>query len=100
MIKPGSRWKSRVCEAEVVLVRPGKNDGQLQCGGFDMVPIAEDAEAMEIEAGMDAGCMAGKRYRSEKSGIEILCTKSGRGSLCFEGEILALVETKKLPSSD
>jgi hypothetical protein len=100
MIKPGSRWKSRVCAAEAVLVRPPTSDGVPQCGGVDMVPIGEEAAPARIVAGLHSGCAVGKRYRSDAAGIELLCTKAGAGSLGFGGEALVLVEAKKLPSSD
>ncbi len=100
MIKPGSRWKSRVCTAEAVLVRPPKCEGLPQCGGVDMVPNGEDAQPAEIVAGLEGGCTVGKRYRSEATGVEMLCTKAGTGSLGFGGEALDPVEAKKLPSSD
>jgi hypothetical protein len=100
MIKPGSRWKSRVCSAEAVLVRPPSSDGVPQCGGVDMVPSGADAAPAEIVAGHDGGCAVGKRYRSDAAGIELLCTKAGVGSLGFGGEALVPVEAKKLPSSD
>ena len=101
MIKPGSRWKSQTCAAEAVLVRPPKGDGLPQCGGVDMVPMGEEATAAaEIVAGWDGGCAVGKRYRSDASGVEMLCTRAGAGALGFGGEILEPVEAKKLPSSD
>jgi hypothetical protein len=54
----------------------------------------------QMANGFDAGCALGKRYRSEANGIELLCTKAGAGSLGFAGEVLQLVDAKKLPSSD
>ncbi len=100
MLKPGSRWKSQVCTAEAVLVRPPKGDGVPQCGGIDMVPMDGEVTASTALAGFDGGCLVGKRYRGEALGMEMLCTKAGTGSLGFGGEALELVEAKKLPSSD
>lgn len=100
MLKPGSRWKSQVCTAEAVLVRPPKADGVPQCGGVDMVPMDGDVTAATALAGFDSGCLVGKRYRGEELGMEMLCTKAGAGSLGFGGVALDLVEAKKLPSSD
>lgn len=100
MIKPGSRWKSRVCDAEAVVVRPAKAEGVPQCGGLDMVPLGEAADAAAAQAGFDGGCLMGKRYRSEAHGLELLCSKPGNGTLGFAGEALELVEAKKLPASD
>lgn len=103
MLKPGSRWKSAVCSAEAVLIRVPKADGVPQCGGVDMIPLEESegsSAGAQMVSGFDAGCALGKRYRSEASGIELLCSKAGEGSLGFGGEVLQLVEAKKLPSSD
>lgn len=101
MIKPGSRWKSAVCDAEAVVVRPPSQPGVPQCGGVDMVPLGEALPAGSAVAdGFGDGCQIGKRYKSEGAGIELLCTKAGAGSLGFGGEVLELVETKKLPASD
>lgn len=100
MIKPGSRWKSQTCNAEAVVVRPPSAEGTPQCGGIDMVAIDADAESTSPLSGFDSGCQVGKRYRQESTGLEMLCTKPGQGSLGFAGVALDLVEAKKLPSSD
>ncbi|WP_187972538.1 hypothetical protein [Aquibium microcysteis] len=99
-MKPGSRWKSRVCDAEAVVVRPARAGGLPQCGGVDMAPLGEPAETAELRPGFDGGCIVGKRYRDEAVGIELLCTKAGAGSLGFGDTRLAMVEAKQLPSSD
>lgn len=99
MIKPGSRWKSGVGDAEAVVIRAPKTDGVPQCGGVDMSPFGQPIEAAPVVAGFEAPCQAGKRYHSS-DGIELLCTKGGSGTLGFDGAALELVETKKLPASD
>lgn len=100
MIKPGSRWKSKVCSAEAIVVRPPSGDGVPQCGGVDMLPFDSAAESAGMIGGFDGGCQTGKRYRSEEFGMEMLCTKAGQGSLGFAGKALDIVEAKPLPSSD
>ncbi|MFA7586430.1 MAG: hypothetical protein WCY11_09615 [Novosphingobium sp.] len=100
MIKPGSRWKSQVCSAEVIVVRPPAGDGTLQCGGVDMIPQGEEPTQSAMVAGHDAGCLMGKRYRLESPALEVLCTRPGQGSLGFCGSLLTLAEAKQLPSSD
>jgi len=100
MIKPGTRWKSRVCDAEVAVIRAPKIEGLPQCGGADMVPRGTVVEPLQAAAGFDVGCETGKRYRSEAAGLEVLCTAAGKGTLGFGGVALTLVETKKLPASD
>jgi len=42
----------------------------------------------------------GRRYVSEKSGVQVLCTKAGDGSLFADDEELAVQQPRALPSSD
>ncbi|MDA0978461.1 MAG: hypothetical protein O3B72_07885 [Proteobacteria bacterium] len=97
-IKPGSRFKSAVCDAEVMVVKAG-GEGELTCGGVPMVAEAP-AERADGEASQMHGCVIGKRYINQAESIEILCIKSGDGSLYFGGEELMTKDTKKLPSTD
>jgi hypothetical protein len=100
-LKPGSRWKSAVCGTEVAVVRPAKGDAILRCGGHDMIAIgAERAAGGAVAPGHADGTLIGKRYVDPVSGLEILCTKPGAGSLAVDGRALALREAKRLPSSD
>ncbi|MGE0741721.1 MAG: hypothetical protein AB7O98_10285 [Hyphomonadaceae bacterium] len=100
-LKPGSRWRSDVCDAEVVVVRPPKGEETLECGGEPMKPATE-ARGAALAIKDDAGAVAvvGKRYVDEASGLEVLCNKSGKGGLSLSGRPLAMKEAKKLPSSD
>lgn len=100
MIKPGSRWKSTVCSAEAVVVKPSADGALPRCGGEDMVPLGTPANARAARAGFDGGCTVGKRYRSERTGLELLCTKAGSGALGVDDELLIMVEARKLPASD
>ena len=100
MIKPGSRWKSVVCSAEVVVVRPAADGSVPRCGGEDMVPLGSPAESRPVHPGSDGGCAIGKRYRSMRTGLELLCTKAGVGALGVGDELLTIVEARKLPASD
>lgn len=100
-VKPGSRWKSAVCDTEIVVVRPPAGDVVLECGGSAMIAF----EAAKPEGGVlaspnDTGTFAGKRYTDEAGTIELLCTKPGAGSLSVDGKALAAKDAKKLPSSD
>jgi hypothetical protein len=100
-IKPGSRWKSAVCSAEMVVVRPPKAAGELHCGGHPVVPHGEATpEGLSLSADHSGGILIGKRYTEEESGIEVLGAKAGQGSLSFDGRPLALKEAKPLPASD
>ena len=46
------------------------------------------------------GCLIGKRYVNKTESIEVLCVKTGEGSLYCNDEELMTKDTKKLPSSD
>lgn len=100
-LKPGSRWKSAVCSSEVVVVRPPKGRAVLECGGKAMRPLADEAIADGAPAPDHAGGTAvGKRYVDETSGVEVLGSKAGAGSLAIDGRPLRPKEAKPLPASD
>jgi hypothetical protein len=100
-IKPGSRWKSAVCDAQMVVVRPPKIAGELQCGGVAVLdlndPATPSGKVAEDHAG---GVLIGKRYTDVESGIEVLGAKAGKGSLAFDGRPLVIKDAKPLPASD
>ena len=97
----GSRWMSAVCTTEVVVTRAPSAEASLDCGGSAMVPVGgtRAAEAAPATAQKD-GSLLGKRYVDEASGLEVLCTKGGEGSLSLNNKLLMLRVTKPLPSSD
>ena len=100
-LKPGSRWKSAVCNAQMVVVRPPSAAGELQCGGAPVLPQADaTAPSGTIDPAHAEGVLIGKRYTDEVSGIEVLGAKPGKGSLAFDGRPLTLKEAKPLPASD
>lgn len=96
MLKPGTRLKSAVCDAEFMIIKASDSD-ELACGGTtcDASPdrVAGNDEQMN-------GCVIGKRYINAAETIEVLCVKSGEGSLYCNDEELMTKDTKKLPSSD
>ncbi len=100
-IKPGSRWKSAVCDAQMVVVRPPRQAGELQCGGVAVLELADTAVASgDVHADHAGGVMIGKRYTDAESGIEVLGAKAGKGSLAFDARPLQLKDAKPLPASD
>lgn len=100
-VKPGSRWKSAVCSAEVVVVRPPKAPVTLECGGQAMIAFAETRpEGLSPAEGFKDGVAAGKRYFDEASGLEVLGSKAGDGGLAVDGRPLERKEAKALPASD
>ena len=100
-LKPGSKVRSAVCSTEVVVVKAPSALVELECGGAPMVPAtAEAPSAAAVDPARAEGTLLGKRYADEASGLELLCTKGGEGSLSVGGAILPLKDAKPLPSSD
>jgi hypothetical protein len=100
-IKPGSRWRSRTCETEVIVVREPAGPVSLGCGGSEMAPHGSGAGGdAELDASQAGGTLLGKRYADEALGLEVLCTKPGAGTLTVNGEALLLKDAKPLPASD
>jgi len=100
-MKPGSRWKSAVCDTEVVVVRPPSSALEIECGGHPMVAAGTAPPAgLSLSPEFSAGTKAGKRYSDDESGLELLCTKAGQGSLSISGRAIGEKEAKALPSSD
>ncbi len=100
-LKTGSRWKSAVCTTEVVVVRPPKVAVSLECGGKPM--LEQNAPSGSLLAGAPQfmkGTQVGKRYVDADVSIELLCVKSGEGSLSVDQRALAIKDAKRLPASD
>jgi hypothetical protein len=96
----GSRWKSAVCDTEVIVVRPADAPRHLGCGGSDMVSIDTPPSGGAPTPALAGGTLLGKRYADEASGLEVLCTKAGAGTLTLDGAPLEVKSPKPLPSSD
>jgi hypothetical protein len=82
----------------VVVVRAPAAELDLRCGGAPM-PIEPD-ERSAADPQLSNGSLIGKRYVDEEHGIEVLCTKSGVGTLSIAGTPLRRKDAKPLPSSD
>jgi hypothetical protein len=100
-LTPGSRWKSAVCTTEVVVVKAPKAEISLECGGQAMIAhAAPKPEGQAPAEAFAAGTQPGKRFADEDTGLEVLCTKGGQGSLGIDGRAVTAKEAKKLPASD
>lgn len=100
-LKPGTRWRSAVCDGEFVIVRPAKGSVSLECGGHPVIPHASAKPGdLVLSEAHSAGSAAGKRYADAETGLEVLCSKAGAGSLSIDGRTIGATEAKKLPSSD
>lgn len=100
-INSGARYRSQVCETELIVVRPLPGDLDLTCGGHPLTGLkAAPAPGLSLKEGASAGSSLGKRYTDASGQLELLVTKAGRGTLALGGEPLALKEAKPLPASD
>jgi hypothetical protein len=100
-LKPGSRWRSAVCGTEVVVVKAPAAPVSLECGGHAMVAIeAEPPAGLAINPEFSDGTKIGKRFADPETGVELLATKGGDGTLAVNGVAVPLKDAKPLPSSD
>lgn len=99
-LKPGTRLRSQVCATEVIVVRPPAQTVDLRCGGAPMIPVGDVAEERPLDAAHSGGTLLGKRYTDAGTGIELLCTKAGNGSLSVGSTPITVKDAKPLPSSD
>jgi hypothetical protein len=99
-LKAGARLKSQVDDTQVIVVRAPQGDVALSCGGVPMVALDADGPGGELDAAWADGTQLGKRYADEDIGLEVLCTKAGKGSLALNGAPLGLKQAKPLPASD
>ena len=99
-LKPGTRLRSQACSTEVIVVRSPEQAVDVCCGGTPMVPVGGPAEQHPLDTAHQGGTLLGKRYADQDTGIELLCTKAGEGSLSLGGAPLPVKDAKPLPSSD
>ncbi len=100
LLKSGQRLQSTACDTQVIVVRAPVTELDLRCGGAPMAPIGGEVTRSELDPGHAGGTLMGKRYGLDESGLEILCTKPGAGSLSIGADALPEKGAKALPSSD
>lgn len=99
--KTGMRLQSAVCDVGIIIVRPPKSPGEIRCGGVPMLGATETPPAgATLNPDANGGALLGKRYVCEDAGLEVLCTKTGAGSLAFNDIPLVEQGAKPLPPSD
>jgi hypothetical protein len=98
-LKSGLRLQSVTCDTQVIVVR-GNGEVDLRCGGQPMVPAGGAVDKQSPSEAHSGGTLMGKRYGDDDSGLEILCTKPGAGSLSVGDAALPEKGAKALPSSD
>lgn len=97
----GERYRSVACTTEVIVLATPGTPVELACGGAPMVPADATAPPSEaLDGGLAGGTQVGKRYWHADSGLEVLCTKSGEGSLSVAGAVLEIKAAASLPASD
>ena len=93
---------TRFCASQAA--GPGVKD--FFCADFDGTDPAEGFTSVNVPDGgalsadWSGGTVVGKRYVDDESGIELLGSKAGAGSLAVDGRALRLKEAKPLPASD
>lgn len=98
-LKPGARFKSAVCDTQVMVVKAPPGEHDLRCGGAVMIAPTAAASGMP-DAAFAGETLIGKRYVNEDESLELLCTKGGQGSLSLGSTALDVKQAKQLPSSD
>jgi hypothetical protein len=99
-LKAGTRLQSDVCDGQFVVVRAPASDVDLRCGGAPLLPLGTDGGGSSLDPDLAEGSLLGKRYADEELGLELLCSKAGKGTLTCNGAALGLKGAKPLPASD
>jgi hypothetical protein len=100
-LKPGTRLRSVVCTTEVIVVRAPGEWVDLRCGGQPVIRAEEpQPEDLQLAVGFDNGTLLGKRYTDDSRTLELLCLKTGEGSLSIGDVLMQLSGAKPLPASD
>ena len=100
-LRPGQRLRSVVCDAEVIVVRAPTTEVDVRCGGALMVEQGTLSNgAFELDPTLNDGPLLGKRYADDELGLEVLCTRGGKGTLMVDGRALKTKLAKPLPASD
>ena len=97
----GSRWRSAVCDTEMIVIRAPDNDIVLECGGHAVIACdATHSSGLELDPQFAGGTGVGKRFAAADNGIEVLATKAGKGTIAAGGVPIPLRGAKPLPASD
>lgn len=98
-LKAGGRFKSAVCDTQVMVIKAPVGEVELSCGGVAMIPPTA-AGGGTPDPALSGETLIGKRYVNADESLELLCTKGGKGSLTLDGVPLEIKQAKQLPSSD
>ena len=101
VLKLGGKYKSAVCDTQIMVIRTIPEAVDLRCGGLSMLDANAPSEAgASLDPAFAAGTLIGKRYIDSSDRIELLCVKGGQGSLSLGAEALQTKQARALPSSD
>ena len=96
----GTRYRSAVCNTEVIIIKAPAHPVDLRCGGRPVLAIGTQPDpAAHPLPDYDRGSELGKRYVADND-LELLCSKAGPGTLSVGEHPLTLKAPKPLPSSD
>ena len=98
-LEAGTRLRSVTCDTEVIVVKAPPASLDLRCGGTAMAAGDVGRVGPPVPP-FDGGTRMGKRYADEGETLELLCTKSGDGSLSLDESLLHEKGAKPLPASD
>jgi hypothetical protein len=99
-LKAGARFKSAVCETQVMVIKAPAGEFDLRCGGRPMLAPSASAGGETLDSGYAGETLIGKRYVNADESVELLCTKGGKGALSLDGTPMDVKQAKQLPSSD
>ena len=99
-LKAGARFKSAVCDTQVMVIKAPAGEFELRCGGADMVAPTATVGGAQLDPAHAGETLIGKRYVNADESVELLCTKGGKGALALGGTKLEVKQAKQLPSSD
>lgn len=99
-LKVGQTLASVVDSTTAIVITAPKTESTLTCGGVEMIVGKSTGANVDIASEHLGATKLGKRYVDDTTGLEILCTKPGKGALAFGGRVLPEKEAKPLPSSD
>jgi hypothetical protein len=99
-LRAGQKLHSAVCDAQVIVVRAPSVAVDVRCGGAPLLADGQEPGDEALDTSLGDGPQLGKRYADDDLGLELLCTRAGKGALTVDGRALPLKAAKPLPSSD
>jgi hypothetical protein len=100
-LRPGQKLHSAVCDAQVVVVKAPSTSVEIGCGGSPMLDDGQEPDAAAaLDDSLGEAPLIGKRYADDDLGLELLCTRAGKGALTVDGQPLPVKGAKPLPASD